>query len=125
MLCLKETIFDLIDLNYRHFYSICRFLNRVAACSIFSTFGPNAEDVETFEDEIELHNPQVALQMLGKYHEQFIDKLKIEVTWQDEAIALIEAGQITYAAALEAFDHDDTLIRQLFAKAKKPIVLDE
>ena len=97
----------------------------MAARDSFSTFGPNAEDVETFEDEIELHNPQVALQMLGKYHEQFIDKLKIEVTWQDEAIALIEAGQITYAAALEAFDHDDTLIRQLFAKAKKPIVLDE
>lgn len=75
-------------------------------------------DVETFEDEIELHNPQSALQLLGKYHETFVDKLKIEITWQDEAIALIKQGAITYEAALETFDHDDRLVRELFAKAQ-------
>jgi phage terminase small subunit len=75
-------------------------------------------DVETFEDEIELHNPQTALQLLGKYHETFVDRLKIEITWQDEAISLIKQGAITYEAALETFDHDDRLVRELFAKAQ-------
>ena len=80
-------------------------------------------DVETFEDEIELHNPQVALQMIGKYYGQFADKLNIDihVTWQDEAVSLIKAGEITYEAALETFDHDDRLVRELFAKAQVPI----
>jgi phage terminase small subunit len=82
--------------------------------------GDNAEEVETFEDEIELHNPQVALQLLGKYHGHFGDKLKIDihVTWQDEAVSLIKSGEITYEAALETFDHDDRLVRELFAKAQ-------
>lgn len=85
--------------------------------------GDNAEEVETFEDEIELHNPQVALQLLGKYHGHFGDKLKIDihVTWQDEAVSLIKSGDITYEAALETFDHDDRLVRELFAKAQVPI----
>lgn len=80
-------------------------------------------DVETFEDEIELHNPQVALQMIGKYYGQFADKLNIDihVTWQDEAVSLIKAGEITYEAALETFDYDDRLVRDLFAKAQVPI----
>jgi len=39
--------------------------------------GENAEDVETFEDEVELHNPQFALQLLGKQHGLFIDKQEV------------------------------------------------
>lgn len=35
-------------------------------------------DVETFEDEVELHNPQVALQLLGKQHGLFVDKQEIK-----------------------------------------------
>lgn len=31
-------------------------------------------DVETFEDEIELHNPQTALQLLGKQHGLFVER---------------------------------------------------
>lgn len=75
-------------------------------------------DVETFEDEIELHNPQVALQMLGKYHETFIDRLKIEITWQDEAIAMIQSGELTPEKALAVFDNDNELVAALFAKAQ-------
>ena len=37
-------------------------------------------DVETFEDEIELHNPQVALQLLGKQHGLFVDKSETKIT---------------------------------------------
>lgn len=50
--------------------------------------------------------------------QQHID---IHVTWQDEAVSLIKAGEITYEAALETFDHDDRLVRDLFAKAQVPI----
>lgn len=83
--------------------------------------GESAEDVETFEDEIELHNPQVALQMLGKYHETFVDKLKIEITWQDEAIAMIERGELSEEKALAVFDNDNALVADLFARAKTRI----
>ncbi len=82
-------------------------------------------DIEIFEDEIELHPVQSALQLLGKYHETFIDKLKIEISWQDETITLIKSGALTYEAALETFDHDDTLVRSLFAKAEIPVSIGE
>jgi phage terminase small subunit len=84
--------------------------------------GDNAEDVETFEDEIELHNPQSALQMLGKYHEILTDKLKIE-DWRDKAIADIRAGKLNYGALAQAFDND--LANELFALAGIPIVVTE
>lgn len=35
-------------------------------------------DVETFEDEVELHNPQFALQLLGKQHGLFVDRQEIK-----------------------------------------------
>lgn len=82
-------------------------------------------DIEIFEDEIELHNPQFALQLLGKQHGLFSDKLKIEISWQDETISLIKAGQLDYTTALETFDHDDELVRRLFAKAEVSIQVSE
>lgn len=78
-------------------------------------------DIETFEDKIELHNPQVALQLLGKQHGLFSDKLKIEITWQDEAVQLIKSGQLDYPTALETFENNDALVRDLFAKAQIPV----
>ncbi len=79
----------------------------------------NGEDVETFEDEVELHNPQVALQMLGKYHEVLTDKLKIEITWEQRAIDDIRAGNVSYPALAEAFD--DSTAARLFAAAGIPV----
>lgn len=79
----------------------------------------NGEDVETFEDEVELHNPQVALQMLGKYHEVLTDKLKIEITWEQRAIDDIRAGNVSYPALAEAFD--DSTAARLFAAAGVPV----
>ena len=86
-------------------------------------------DIETIEEEIEFHNPQFALQLLGKYHGLFSDRIEhtgkdggpIAFTWQDEAISLIKSGDITYEAALETFDHDIRLVRDLFAKAQVPV----
>jgi phage terminase small subunit len=36
-------------------------------------------DVETFEDEVELHNPQTALQLLGKQHGLFVERSEVKV----------------------------------------------
>lgn len=44
--------------------------------------------------------------------------IEVHHTWQDEAVSLIKSGEITYEAALETFDHDDRLVRELFAKAQ-------
>lgn len=40
--------------------------------------GGNIEEIETFEDEIELHDPQRALQMIGKQLGMFVEKAEIE-----------------------------------------------
>jgi phage terminase small subunit len=87
--------------------------------------GPNAEETEIFEDTIELHDPQKALTLLGKQFGLFTERLKIELTWQDETVALIKAGKLTYPDALDTFDHDYTLVRSLFAKAEVPISVGE
>lgn len=42
--------------------------------------GEGAEDVETFEDEIELHSPQFALNLLGKQHGLFVDKSEVKLS---------------------------------------------
>lgn len=36
--------------------------------------------VETVDEEIEFHNPQIALQLLGKYHGLFTEKTALEVS---------------------------------------------
>lgn len=48
-------------------------------------------------------------------------KISVHHTWQDETIELIKSGRLTYSEALETFDHDDTLVRSLFAKAEIPV----
>lgn len=58
--------------------------------------------------------------LLGLYAPTKQD-INIHHTWQDEAVSLIKAGEITYEAALETFDHDDALVRELFAKAQVEI----
>jgi phage terminase small subunit len=76
------------------------------------------EEIETFEDEIELHDPIKAMHILAKVHGMLIDRLKVEVTWQDEAVNMIRAGELDYPAAMETFDHDEQLVKSLFAKAQ-------
>jgi len=46
---------------------------------------------------------------------------KITINFEDEAVQLIKARQLDYSTALETFDHDDELVRSLFAKAEIPI----
>lgn len=41
------------------------------------TTNPKGEDTEIFEDEIELQNPQKALELIGKHRRLFIDRTEI------------------------------------------------
>jgi hypothetical protein len=50
---------------------------------------------------------------------------KITVSFEDETVSLIKAGQLDYKTALETFDHDDELVRRLFAKAEVSIQVAE
>lgn len=47
-------------------------------------------DVETFEDEIELHSVQTALQLIGKHHNLFIER--VEHTGENGGPIIIKTG---------------------------------
>lgn len=47
-------------------------------------------DIETFEDEIELHSVQTALQLIGKHHGLFIEKM--EHTGKDGGPIILKTG---------------------------------
>lgn len=83
------------------------------------------DDVEIFEDEIELHDPLRALQLIGKQLGLFTDKVQVEATWQIEAVTMIRRGELDKEQALEVFDNDMALVDSLFAKASAmgPLVL--
>lgn len=46
---------------------------------------------------------------------------RIELTWQDDAIAMIQRGELDRDTALEVFDGDNELVQSLFAKAALPV----
>jgi phage terminase small subunit len=85
------------------------------------------DDEETHIIEVELHDPQKALQLLGKYHALFTEKLEhsgsITITYEDKAVALIRDGKLDYPKALEVFDGKDDLVRQLFARANVAVTV--
>lgn len=68
--------------------------------------------------EFELHDKMRALEMLGKYHALFTDKVKVE-DWRSQAIADIKAGKISYEALREAFD--DETAAALYGEAGQAI----
>jgi len=55
--------------------------------------------------------------LLGLYAPAKQD-IAVRMTWEDEAVTLIKAGQLTYDTALETFDNDNELVASLFAKAQ-------
>lgn len=73
---------------------------------------------ETETIEIELYDKQAALLQLGRYHQLFVDRMKID-DWRSQAIADIRAGHIKYQPLAEAFDDD--LATELFKAAGVPV----
>lgn len=75
------------------------------------------EDSDITETEVELHDPQPALNLLAKYYD-LTNRVKIE-TWEDKAIADIRAGRLPFEVLADAFDSD--LATRLFEAAGVPI----
>jgi phage terminase small subunit len=87
---------------------------KVKTTTITEKDGTEKDIVET---EIEMHDPLSALGLLTKYHD-LTNRVKI-MTWEDQAIADIQAGKIPFEALADAFDPD--LATQLFKRAGVPI----
>lgn len=45
--------------------------------------------------------------------------VSVKITWQDQAIMLIQQGELTQDKALELFDNDSELVNDLFARASQ------
>lgn len=80
------------------------------------------EDSEIHTFKLELHDPQKAMQLLGKWRKIFIDRVQID-DWRSQAIEDIRAGTLPYKALVEAFD--DTLAQELFRLAGVSVMVDE
>jgi phage terminase small subunit len=68
--------------------------------------------------EFELYDRMAALQLIGKHHKLFSEKLVIE-DWRSQAIADIRAGKLDYQVLAETFD--ESLAAELFRAAGVPI----
>lgn len=68
--------------------------------------------------KIELLDPLKALEMIGRYHTLFTDKLKVE-TWRDEVVDLLKSGKINPDQVVEELGND--LATELFKSAGIPV----
>lgn len=68
--------------------------------------------------KIKLHDQMAALQLIGKHHALFTDKIRVD-DWRSQAIEDIRAGRIDYEALAAAFE--PTLADELFKLAGVPI----
>lgn len=65
--------------------------------------------------KIELYSKADALQMLGKFHKLFTDKVEVE-DWRSKAINIIKSGSVTYQDVVEVYG-DESLAAELFRQA--------
>jgi phage terminase small subunit len=71
--------------------------------------------VQTETIKLELYSRAEALQMLGRYHKLFTDKVEVE-DWRSKAINLIKSGAVTYEDVVEVYG-DESLAAALFRQA--------
>lgn len=69
------------------------------------------------ETELELHDSLKADEILSKYHD-LTNRVKVQ-TWEDDIIADIKAGKMSYSVMVSAFDED--MATRLFIAAGVPI----
>lgn len=81
------------------------------------------EDSETHIIEVKLYDAQRALELLGKYHKLFTERVQID-TWETQAIEDIKAGRLPYDALVEAFN-DEALVQDLFRRAGVKVTIQE
>lgn len=78
--------------------------------------------VETVSVKVELHDSQKAMQLLGKYHRLFVDRVQVD-DWRSQAIQDIKAGALDYPTLESLFD--TTLAQELFRAAGVSVEIDE
>jgi phage terminase small subunit len=76
--------------------------------------------VETRTLKVELHDSQKAIQLLGKYHRLFVERVQVE-DWRSQAIQDIKDGVLDYATVKSLFD--ETLAQELFRAAGVPVMI--
>jgi phage terminase small subunit len=76
--------------------------------------------VETTTVKVELHDSQKALQLLGKFHKLFVERVQVD-DWRSQAIQDIKAGTLDYST-LEAL-FDTTLAQELFRAAGVSVIV--
>lgn len=78
--------------------------------------------VETVTVKVELHDAQKALQLLGKYHKLFVERVQVD-DWRSQAIQDIKAGVLDYPSLVDAFD--ESLAQELFRAAGVSVIVDD
>jgi phage terminase small subunit len=78
--------------------------------------------VETTTVKVELHDSQKALQLLGKYHKLFVERVQVD-DWRSQAIQDIKAGVLDYPTLESLFD--TTLAQELFRAAGVSVVVND
>jgi phage terminase small subunit len=78
--------------------------------------------VETVTVKVELHDSQKAMQLLGKYHKLFVDRVQVD-DWRSQAIQDIKAGALDYPTLESLFD--TTLAQELFRAAGVSVEIDD
>lgn len=82
-----------------------------------------SEDMDTYSSKVAVYDKMDALKTLAKYHKILVNRIQVD-DWRSEAIADIKAGRLTYSALYGLFG-DETLVRELFASAGVPVVVDD
>ena len=65
--------------------------------------------------KLELYSKAEALQLIGRYHKLFVDRVQVEDP-RVEVIEAIKRGELAYEAVVEAFK-DESLAAELFRAA--------
>jgi phage terminase small subunit len=95
-------------------------IKRVKTKSI-TTADKDGEGSDIFESDTEAYDRMKALELIGKYHAMFTDKMQV-VDWRSQAIDDIRANKYTHDEIAALFG-DETLATQLFAEAGKSVTV--
>lgn len=114
----RGDITDALDRNGNLDVEQARKLGKSNLIKRVKTRSITTEQSDITEGEAEGYDRLKALELIGKFHAMFTDKVKLEV-WEMDAVADIIEGRLSYKKAVELFD--DSRAAELFRMAKVPI----
>jgi phage terminase small subunit len=116
----RADIFDVVDSDGQLNMLKARSRRKTGLIKSITHTTVTIKDVETRTVRVELHDTQKALQLLGKYHKLFVDRVQVD-DWRSQAIEDIKAGVIDYETLADAFDSE--LAQELFRAAGVSVVI--